>query len=92
MLKKTVNALILVLVMVFATSHAFAACSLDTEKDGKTACGANQVCYLVDGTCIDKKSLPAGKSCKKSGVCQNSCVKDDGTETKSDGSESGKCS
>lgn len=92
MLKKTVNALILVLVMVLATSHAFAACSLDTEKDGKTACGANQVCYLVDGTCIDKKSLPAGKSCKKSGVCQNSCVKDDGTETKSDGSETGKCS
>lgn len=92
MLKKTVHALVLVIAMVFTTSQVFAACSLDTEKDGKTACGANQVCYLVGGTCIDKKSLPAGKSCKKSGVCQNSCVKDDGTETKSDGFETGKCS
>lgn len=41
MFKKTVNALIFVIAMVFATSNVFAACSLDTEKDGKTACGAN---------------------------------------------------
>lgn len=92
MFKRTVNALIFVIAMVFATNQAFAACSLETEKDGKTACAANQVCYLVEGTCIEKKSLPAGKACKKSGVCQNSCVKEDGTETKEDGSETGKCS
>lgn len=92
MFKKSVYALILGIALVFTTSQAFAACSLDTEKDGKTACGENQVCYLVEGACIDKKSLPAGKACKKSGVCQNSCVKEDGTETKSDGSETGKCS
>lgn len=91
MFKKTVNALILVIAMVFVTNQAFAACSLDTEKDGKSACSANQVCYLVEGTCIEKKSLAAGKSCKKSGVCQNLCVKEDGTETKSDGSETGMC-
>ena len=91
MFKKTIGALILFVVMAFAANHAFAACSQDTEKDGKSACAANQVCYLVEGTCIEKKSLPAGKACKKSGVCQNSCVKEDGTETKSDGSETGKC-
>lgn len=92
MFKKTTNVIALVFVLVFMTSHAFAKCSLETEKDGKTACAANQACYLVEGQCIDKKSLPAGKSCKKSGVCQNSCVKEDGTETKADGSETGKCS
>lgn len=91
MFKKTVNALILIIAMVFVTSQAFAACSLDTEKDGKSACSADQVCYLVEGTCIEKKSLQAGKSCKKSGVCQNICVNEDGTETKSDGSETGVC-
>lgn len=91
MFKKTVSALALVAAMVFAANNAFAACSAETEKDGKTACAANQTCYLVEGTCIDKKSLPAGKACKKSGVCQNLCVKEDGTETKSDGSETGKC-
>ncbi len=92
MFKKTLGALALVITMSFAANSAFAGCSADTEKDGKTACGANQVCYLVEGACIDKKSLPAGKACKKSGVCQNSCVKDDGKETKEDGSETGKCS
>lgn len=92
MFKKTISALAFVIAMVFASSHAFAGCSAETEKDGKTACGANQVCYLVEGACIDKKSLPAGKACKKSGVCQNSCIKDDGKETKEDGSETGKCS
>ena len=49
MFKRTVNALILVIAMVFATNQAFAGCSLETEKDGKTACAANQVCYLVEG-------------------------------------------
>mgnify|MGYP007071003525 CR=1 FL=1 len=92
MLKKSVSALVFVLVMIFSANMAFAACSAETEKDGKTACGENQVCYLVEGACIDKKSLPAGKACKKSGVCQNTCVKEDGTETNSDGSELGKCS
>ncbi len=92
MFKKTINVIALLFALVFMTSHAFAKCSLETEKDGKTACAANQACYLVEGQCIDKKSLPAGKSCKKSGVCQNSCVKEDGTETRADGSESGKCS
>lgn len=92
MFKKTMSALTLVIAMVFVSSHAFAACSLETEKDGKSACGANQVCYLVEGACIDKKSLPAGKACKKSGVCQNTCVKEDGKETKEDGSETGMCS
>ncbi|HLP81051.1 MAG TPA: hypothetical protein VK141_03530 [Nitrosomonas sp.] len=92
MFKKTISALTLVIAISFTSSQVFAACSADTEKDGKTACGANQVCYLVEGACIDKKSLPAGKACKKSGVCQNSCVKDDGKETKEDGSESGQCS
>jgi hypothetical protein len=92
MFKKTVNAVLLVIALVFTANHAFAACSLESEKDGKTACAANQVCYLVEGTCIDKKSLPAGKACKKSGVCQNSCVTEDGKETKDDGSETGKCS
>lgn len=91
MFKKTASALALVVAMAFTTSSAFAACSLDTEKDGKSACAANQVCYLVEGNCIDKKSLTAGKSCKKSGVCQNLCVKEDGKETKSDGSEAGQC-
>ena len=50
MFRKTVNALILVIAMVFATNQAFAGCSLETENDGKTACAANQVCYLVEGT------------------------------------------
>lgn len=92
MLKKSVSAFALIFAMTFTANVAFAGCSAETEKDGKTACGDNQVCYLVEGTCIDKKSLPAGKACKKSGVCQNTCVKDDGTETNSDGSELGKCS
>ena len=92
MFKKIISATAFVVALVFASSHAFAGCSAETEKDGQSACGANQVCYLVEGTCIDKKSLPAGKACKKSGVCQNSCLKDDGTETKDDGSETGKCS
>lgn len=92
MIKKITSVLILVSAMVLVSSHAFAGCSAETEKDGKTACGSNQVCYLVEGTCIDKKSLPAGKACKKSGVCQNSCVNEDGKETKEDGSETGKCS
>ena len=91
MFKKTIGTLTFVIATVFATSSAFAACSADTEKDGKTACAANQVCYLVEGNCIDKKSLPAGKACKKSGVCQNTCVTADGKETKSDGSETGQC-
>lgn len=92
MVKKIVSTLALVFAMTFTANLAFAACSAETEKDGKSACGGDQVCYLVEGACIDKKSLPAGKACKKSGVCQNSCVKDDGTETNSDGSELGKCS
>ncbi len=92
MSKKIIGMLILLVVMTFSMNHVFAACSAETEKDGKTACADNQACYLVEGTCIDKKSLPAGKACKKSGVCQNSCVKEDGTETKDDGSETGKCS
>jgi hypothetical protein len=79
MFKKTASALTLVVAMTFTTSSAFAACSLDTEKDGKSACAANQVCYLVEGNCIDKKSL------------QNLCVKEDGKETNSDGSETGQC-
>lgn len=93
MFKKTVGALTLVVAMAFATNHAFAAtaCSAETEKDGKTACAANEACWLAKGHCIEKKSLPAGEPCKKSGVCQNMCVKEDGTETKSDGSETGKC-
>ncbi|HQU98578.1 MAG TPA: hypothetical protein PLV19_08895 [Nitrosomonas sp.] len=92
MFKKTINVAALLVALTFMTGHAFAKCSLETEKDGKSACGANQACYLVEGQCIDKKSLPAGKSCKKSGVCQNSCVKENGSETKDDGSETGKCS
>ncbi|HRB29421.1 MAG: hypothetical protein V9E86_08700 [Nitrosomonas sp.] len=92
MFKKTINIALLLVALTFMTSHAFAKCSLDTEKDGKSACDANQVCYLVEGACIDKKSLPAGKACKKSGVCQNTCVNEDGSETKDDGSETGKCS
>lgn len=92
MLKKTISLLALTFALTFTANLAFAACSAETEKDGKTACGENQVCYLVEGACIEKKSLPAGKACKKSGVCQNTCVKDDGTETNSDGSELGKCS
>lgn len=92
MFKKIINVAALLVALTFMTSQAFAKCSLETEKDGKTACGANQVCYWVEGECIDKKSLPAGKACKKSGVCQNACVKEDGSETKADGSETGKCS
>lgn len=93
MFKKTVGALMLVVAMGFAANHASAAtaCSKDTEREGKSACAANQICYLVEGTCIEKKSLPAGKACIRSGVCKNTCVKDDGTEVKADGSEKGKC-
>lgn len=92
MLKKSLSLFALLSVLIFSTNtFAATACSAETEKDGKTACSANEACYLVEGTCIEKKSLPAGKACKKSGVCQNICVKDDGSETKSDGSETGKC-
>lgn len=92
MLKKSLSLFALLAVLIFsANTFAATACSPETEKDGKTACGANEACYLVEGICIEKKSLPAGKACKKSGVCQNICVKDDGSETKSDGSETGKC-
>lgn len=90
--RKALNSLVFVIALIVFSNQAFAACSLETEKDGKSACGENQVCYLVEGACIEKKSLPAGKACKKSGVCQNTCVKDDGTETNADGSETGKCS
>lgn len=92
MFKKALSSLFFVFTLIALSNHAFAACSAETEKDGKSACGADQVCYLVEGSCIEKKSLPAGKACKKSGVCQNTCVKDDGTETNADGSETGKCS
>ena len=91
MFKKTASALTLVVAMTFKQRIVFSECSIDNEIYGKSACAANQVCYLVEGNCIDKKSLPAGKSCKKSGVCQNLCVKEDGKETNSDGSETGQC-
>lgn len=92
MFKKSLSLIALLAALFFSiNSFAATACSADTEKDGKTACSANEACYLVEGVCIDKKSLPEGKPCKKSGVCTNMCVKDDGTETKSDGSEAGKC-
>ena len=92
MFKKSLSLFVLLAALFFSiNSFAATACSPDTEKDGKTACSANEACYLVEGICIEKKSLPEGKPCKKSGVCANMCVKDDGTETKSDGSETGKC-
>jgi hypothetical protein len=94
MFKKTIGTMILVAGTVLVTGAAMASptmCSMDTEKDGKTACAATEACLLVKGECIPKKSLPAGESCKKSGVCVNTCVKEDGTETNSDGSETGKC-
>lgn len=93
MFKKAISALTFAVVMAFAASQAVAAtaCSKDTEKDGKTACAANEVCYLVESSCIEKKSLPAGKPCKRSGVCKNTCVMEDGREAKADGSETGKC-
>ena len=93
MLKKSLSSIIVLLAAFIFSASTFAAtaCSVETEKDGKTACAANEACYLVEGICIEKKSLSEGKPCKKSGVCKNMCVKEDGTETKSDGSETGKC-
>ncbi len=99
MFRRTIATIMLVAGMMLFTGAAMATtpaatptqCSLETEKDGKTACAENEACLLVKGHCIAKKSLPAGESCKKSGVCVNTCVKEDGTETKSDGSETGKC-
>lgn len=93
MLKKAIGALGFAIAMAFAANSAMAAtaCSKDTEKEGKSACAANETCYFVESICIAKKSLPAGKACIRSGVCKNQCVKEDGTEVKADGSEKGKC-
>ena len=98
MFRRTIATMMLVAGMMLFTGAAMATtaatptpCSMETEKDGKTACAETEACLLVKGMCIAKKSLPAGESCKKSGVCVNTCVKEDGTETNSDGSETGKC-